>query len=304
MSQNRNCWLDIAKGIAITLMVAGHTPIPSVMSHFIYAFHMPLFFIASGLVSNYEKYSLMDYIKHKSYTLLLPFVCYSTIVAFLMYFIGELDVIDYIKSGWGGYALWFIPILFMASVLVRITFLAKKRYVRRFIMLCLLYIGYSLRHYEISLPWNLSVLPYASFLVMLGEELADYKKRIEIPCRYWDTLLLAIITAVISNFWQLDLAWNQIIPVIPLTLGAFTGMLMAFRLSVWIKNTSTMFSSILQQVGRETYVVLAFSQVTIMCINNFFTLNPLLKYGILVIVLILLKHLKDGINRLIGIKIL
>ena len=82
MSQNRNRWLDIAKGIAIILMVAGHTPIPSVMSHFIYAFHMPLFFISSGLVSNYEKYSLVDYIKHKSYTLLLPFVCYSTIVAF------------------------------------------------------------------------------------------------------------------------------------------------------------------------------------------------------------------------------
>lgn len=33
MSQNRNRWLDIAKGIAIILMVAGHTPIPSVMSH-------------------------------------------------------------------------------------------------------------------------------------------------------------------------------------------------------------------------------------------------------------------------------
>ena len=65
MSQNRNRWLDIAKGIAIILMVAGHTPIPSVMSHFIYAFHMPLFFISSGLVSNYEKYSLVDYIKHK-----------------------------------------------------------------------------------------------------------------------------------------------------------------------------------------------------------------------------------------------
>lgn len=46
MSQNRNRWLDIAKGIAIILMVAGHTPIPSVMSHFIYAFHMPLFFIS------------------------------------------------------------------------------------------------------------------------------------------------------------------------------------------------------------------------------------------------------------------
>lgn len=302
--KNRNYWLDIAKGITIILMVVGHTPLPDIVSHFIYAFHMPLFFIASGLVSNYEKYSLMDYIKHKSYTLLLPFVCYSTIVAFLMYFIGELDVIDYIKSGWRGYALWFIPILFMASVLVRITFLAKKRYVRRFIMLCFLYIGYSLRHYEISLPWSLSVLPYASFLVMLGKELADYKKRIEIPCHYWDILLLAIITATISYLWKLDLAWNLITPIIPLTLGAITGTLMVFRLSVWIRNASTMFSNIFTKVGRETYVVVAFSQVTVMCINYLFTLNPLLKYAILVIVLILLKHLKDGINRLVRIKIL
>ena len=116
MSQNRNRWLDIAKGIAIILMVAGHTPIPSVMSHFIYAFHMPLFFISSGLVSNYEKYSLVDYIKHKSYTLLLPFVCYSTIVAFLMYFISELYVRHYIKCGWGcmhyGLSLFYLCHLF------------------------------------------------------------------------------------------------------------------------------------------------------------------------------------------------
>lgn len=171
-------------------------------------------------------------------------------------------------------------------------------------MLCFLIIGYSLRHYEISLPWSLSVLPYTSFLIMLGEKLANYKKQIETPCHYWDILLFAIITAIISQFWWLDMAWNQITPVIPLTLGTFTGTLMVFRLSVWIKNTSTMFSSILQQVGRETYVVLAFSQVTIMCINHFFTLTPLLKYAIFVIVLILLKHLKNGINRLVGIKIL
>lgn len=109
MNQNRNYWLDIAKGIAIILMVAGHTSIPGVVSHFIYAFHMPLFFIASGLVSNYEKDSLVDYIKHKSYTLLLPFVCYSAIVSFLMYSIEELDVIQLLKRGWGGICIMVYP---------------------------------------------------------------------------------------------------------------------------------------------------------------------------------------------------
>lgn len=125
--RNRNYWLDIAKGIAITLMVAGHTPIPSVMSHFIYAFHMPLFFISSGLVSNYEKYSLVDYIKHKSYTLLLPFVCYSTIVCVLMYFIGELDVIHYIKSGWGGVCIMVYPYFIYVICFGTNNFLDKEK---------------------------------------------------------------------------------------------------------------------------------------------------------------------------------
>lgn len=265
---------------------------------------MPLFFIASGLVSNYEKYGLLDYIKHKSYTLLLPFVCYSAIVALLTYSIGELDVMELLKSGWGGYALWFVPVLFMATIFVRIAFLAKNKNARRFIMLCFLFIGYGLRHYEISLPWSLSVVPYASFLIMLGDELASCKKRIEAPSHYWDIWVLIIITAVISQFWRLDMAWNQITPIIPLTLGAFTGTLMVFRMSVWIRNTTVVFSSILQHVGQETYVVLAFSQVTIMCINHLFTLNPLLKYTILIIALILLTYFKDGINQLSKIKIL
>lgn len=48
MANNRVAWLDIAKGMAIILMVLGHTSIPAVASNFIYAFHMPLFFIALG----------------------------------------------------------------------------------------------------------------------------------------------------------------------------------------------------------------------------------------------------------------
>ena len=39
----RNTWLDIAKGIAIILMVVEHDSIPHIMVDFIYCFHMPLF---------------------------------------------------------------------------------------------------------------------------------------------------------------------------------------------------------------------------------------------------------------------
>lgn len=50
----RLIWLDIAKATVIILMVLGHTSIPNSLSNFIWAFHMPLFFIASGWTTNWE----------------------------------------------------------------------------------------------------------------------------------------------------------------------------------------------------------------------------------------------------------
>lgn len=42
-------WIDVVKGIAIMLMIVGHTDCPKTPKHMIFSFHMPLFFILSGL---------------------------------------------------------------------------------------------------------------------------------------------------------------------------------------------------------------------------------------------------------------
>ncbi|MDE5868934.1 MAG: acyltransferase family protein [Muribaculaceae bacterium] len=44
----RNTVISICKGIAIILMVMGHAEPPTLISNFIYIFHMPLFFITAG----------------------------------------------------------------------------------------------------------------------------------------------------------------------------------------------------------------------------------------------------------------
>ena len=61
----RNQWVDVAKGIAIILMVLGHTAIPDSLSRFIYSFHMPLFFIASGMMTTWTKYSVKKFVYKK-----------------------------------------------------------------------------------------------------------------------------------------------------------------------------------------------------------------------------------------------
>lgn len=50
--KERDLSFDIAKGIAIFLMVIGHTSIPKIANTWIYSFHMPLFFFVSGVFFN------------------------------------------------------------------------------------------------------------------------------------------------------------------------------------------------------------------------------------------------------------
>lgn len=45
-------WVDIAKGIAIMLMVIGHEVSNGLVYALIFSFHMPLFFILSGYTSH------------------------------------------------------------------------------------------------------------------------------------------------------------------------------------------------------------------------------------------------------------
>lgn len=75
----RNSNIDILKAIGIILMVLGHARFP--FSHFIYLFHMPIFFMASGYCYN-SKYSesvrsVGVLLKKRIISLWLPYVLYN-----------------------------------------------------------------------------------------------------------------------------------------------------------------------------------------------------------------------------------
>ena len=74
----RNNVIDIAKGIAIILMVVGHCDdLPEVVRYFIYSFHMPLFFIFSGYF--FRKRGGMDCVKNSARGLLKPYLIVSIV---------------------------------------------------------------------------------------------------------------------------------------------------------------------------------------------------------------------------------
>lgn len=296
-------WIDIAKGITILLMVIGHTSIPSVLSNFIWAFHMPLFFIASGWTTNWQKTDFKGFTKRKFRTLLVPFFVYSLVVLLIQIHQEWVYFNHWIYNGWGSYALWFIPVLFLASLFAKLIYSIKNRYLVLSLAFMFATISGVLSFYKIQFPWSISSVPFATALIVVGSELKRYSSRIA-DSKLWHILLLFFVTVGISQFWRLDLCFNLILPFLPLTIGAIAGSLMIFMISSWIEKYFKYVSIMLQKVGKETYLIVAFSQIIIMLLNEYFSLNSILKYSFLLLSLVALKYIKDGVNKLAKVNIL
>lgn len=303
MGKERLAWIDISKGIAIILMVIGHSSLPEPINRFIWTFHMPLFFIASGYVTCWGEKSIWQFNKGRLKTLALPFLIYSACLFCVMIPLRWIEPVEWIRKGWVSFALWFVQVLFVACVVARVIYAVNNRKYFWCIQVFLIIVGAILSYNDIYLSWSFSSIPLATFFLCIGTEL---RNRIS-PSKLDNFgLLIAcfIVTVVISHFWRLDMCFNHITPVIPKIVGALSGTLMLFILSMKINRYLPIVSKVLSAIGRDTFVIVAFSQVTIMLLNEFFDLNVLTKYGLLVVVLVVITSVKDGINKLFYTKIL
>lgn len=79
--KKRIAYLDIARGIGMILVVMGHVEyIDVTVRQFISAFHMPLFFVISGILiweKQEEKRSLAELTKRKLRSIMLPYIIFS-----------------------------------------------------------------------------------------------------------------------------------------------------------------------------------------------------------------------------------
>lgn len=126
-------YLDIAKGIGILLVLFGHNlgGFPQ-FTIWIYSFHMPLFFIISGWLYAYKKPSMniRVWIKRKACSLLYPYWIFSILViawkVFLFLLFDSVPDTRFAKIIWqtittyGYHAMWFLPALFVAEVMLHL----------------------------------------------------------------------------------------------------------------------------------------------------------------------------------------
>ena len=141
----RNESIDIAKCIGIFFIVLGHTLRSGYLEYYIFSFHVPLFFMASGLCWK-NPTGFVPFLKKRIKSLLIPYYVFS-IISVIVYmgfgkiaserltadgtnlsFIKSIGGMLYANSKTGNMEwntpLWFLPCLFACNILV---YLLEKR---------------------------------------------------------------------------------------------------------------------------------------------------------------------------------
>ena len=117
---------DKIKFAAILLVLAGHLTFPAGAIHWIYSFHMPLFFIISGAFAKGLDGRFSDFAKRQFKRLILPYFIFGALLLahycvyaqFAKYGRMEIDFAEILKRFALGNlsVLWFLSALFFASI--------------------------------------------------------------------------------------------------------------------------------------------------------------------------------------------
>jgi fucose 4-O-acetylase-like acetyltransferase len=213
--KERDYSIDIARGFACLAVVAGHIPgLPNMLHSWIYSFHIPLFFIISGMVlKTSDKPSV--FIKKKIRGLLAPYLLLNILVWGLESIgrfgagISGFKTIDFnlIKDEFIGifvsyrltsyyYILWFVIALFFSSILAyAILRLINNWLLITLIGLLFIVINSIVWKFVKGAPLSLDIVPLATGYILLGNSLI--KKVLQLLQSHF---LLSAIPLLVGNF--------------------------------------------------------------------------------------------------------
>lgn len=122
---SRHFWLDNLRGFAIALIVLGHVEgVPAPWRHAIYAVHVPLFFVITGILTSLrptDERPLAGQIAARALRLFWPYAAFSLIIMGYQLLCGRpgeaLNIARYTLLLEGCNTLWFLPACFFAECL-------------------------------------------------------------------------------------------------------------------------------------------------------------------------------------------
>ena len=263
----RNDTIDIVKGIGIISVVLGHCwLLPQTIIHFIYSFHMPLFFIVAGYF--YRDRGVVDSLQKDAKRLLFPYIVFATI--FVLKFTASSiikygDVSAFFKLSFIAFyasagnhtsyylswvpdigVIWFLPAMFVCKNVFNI--LCKLP--NGGVLITIVAITATIIDvYLVNLPLGILVGCSAMVFFQIGFVLKTHKV----------SIYLFIIGLLC---WYVSLRYSGIgvgccgYQLYPVDIGASAATILVYLISIQIQNKSTYLQKGLKWFGKYSMIVL------------------------------------------------
>lgn len=257
-------YIDIAKGIGIILVVIGHCMGWEPGFKFIYSFHMPLFFFLSGFCLNINKYTTQELFINRLKTILLPALLFSIVVSTLYYLgaDGDISELTY-RLPW---AMWFLPVLFVAEIIYSILFKLLKGDVSKLCisLLSASLVGHLLYIHNISIAYMMSTVPAAlAFLGcgnILKEKVKIFIQTMNSPLIWAIVFFLVDIILIYLYKLRTAMVYNSLTPLYESYVAAFCGIMGILCISMHLTKHILFLKNLIIYLGRNTLVIMCTHQ--------------------------------------------
>lgn len=193
----RNNIIDLSKGIGIFLVIFGHNH--NSLTGYIYSFHMPLFFLLSGVLHSSKK-NFLEFFINKFRRIMIPYFYFSGILFLFWLIIGRnigeavtkktpiehslmgifigTNISNFSSIEWG-VPLWFLPCIFCVTI---ISYYILKQTNEQIFLINLILIILNLiltKMLKQKLPWSISTaliaIPFYTFGYLLRGKIIETK---------------------------------------------------------------------------------------------------------------------------------
>ena len=266
--KERDSSLDILRGMATILVVIGHIPYtPTLIRAWIYTFHVPAFFLCSGILFSPDRYTgFKGFFVSRIKGLLIPIFGLGILTWLLqMGIFGLMSLLPGVPAEYAVsfkpaehilslilgyrvhtyyYSLWFLYTLFLGELIFFfVVRLFRKRW---YLYLMLFALGIALQAVldivAEGFIWSIDLLPAGLAFLSLGYfyRIMFYEKQRKIPSYYLPAAFILSVLFMALNYKnaeQVNLFYNYLGNPVFFALSAASGCLMLILLSDIIKTS-------------------------------------------------------------------
>lgn len=323
VKKERNLSVDIVRGLCIILMVLGHVGFGYYFDYYIHAFHVPVFFVITGMFFKSNQPFLKFAVK-KLKTLIVPYVLVGVISLIIW------KAINYDQwSNWApayhllwdnstglpyNGALWFLTAMFWTTLLYWLLDYSIRKPWLRAVVVCLLFVAGLFQIYlPFRLPWQMGVAPFAVLFVEAGRWLKIILPKIKFDKMraIWKILLWLVVFGIesflicVNGYVNVRTGTYAIFPLTIFNVVLMTVLLLKFaeKLEKMSSKVFVLATRYFSEIGKDSIIYLCFNEIIIRLLDLVFGANfdavkeLLIKVLILIITMIAIRLLKILIKK-------